>query len=217
MPDGRSSNLKPNRFSGFHLIATSIAALAGVGLGAYQTLMPSAPVAAPPVQVTVALEKPAAVASATETMVAKGDAEVSRLNLAQTASFTAALGDGADQRYAFASLFDGNPNTSVNVGNGDSEINILVSFAGGDAKPVTSIEYLPPTGQGATATTMDVMLLPSGQIDASGQPIHSFTLPQTLGTQSFALPVNASGKALWIRIAGQGSFTIGDLRILAAE
>ncbi len=124
MQGNQFSNPKPNRFSGFHLVVTSIAALAGVGLAAYQTLMPSAPVVAPPVQVIVAVEKPV------EAMIAtKGDAEIANINLAQTASFSAALGDGADQRYSIASLFDGNPNTSIVMANGDTEINILISFA----------------------------------------------------------------------------------------
>jgi hypothetical protein len=210
MQGNQFSNLKPNRFSGFHLVVTSIAALAGVGLAAYQTLMPSASFVSPPVQVTVAIEKPV------ETFVAaKGDAEIANINLAQTASFSAALGDGADQRYSFASLFDGNPNTSIVMADGDTEINILMNFAGSDPRAVASIEYRPPSGLGAT--TMDVMLLPSGQMDASGQAIHSFKLPISKDTQSFALPNIGSGKGLWLRVAGQGRFEVGEFRILAGE
>ncbi len=64
---------------------------------------------------------------------------------------------------------------------------------------------------------MDVMLLPSGQMDASGQTIHSFKLPTSKHTQSFAIPNADRGRGIWLRVAGQGNFEVGEFRILAGE
>ncbi len=53
MPGQPSSNHRPARFTGVHMVATSFAAIAGVAIAAYQTLMPGAAPQQQPVQVTV--------------------------------------------------------------------------------------------------------------------------------------------------------------------
>ena len=71
---------------------------------------------------------------------------VAAVNLAQGAVLTAALNDGSDQRYKFAEMFDGNPQTAFSIHDPDSEVNVLLSFAGG-AQSVRQIEYEPPAQQ----------------------------------------------------------------------
>lgn len=215
MRDDRFSNPKASRFSGFHILATSFAAVAGVLLAAYQTLMPGP--APAPVQVNVAVDQqPATV----EAAAVKANAELPPgTDLARTASFAAALKDGVDQRYALASLFDGNPNTLVTIQGTDQELNVLVSFAGGEAKRVQQIEYVPPAGPGSKAAVVDVAVLPDGQLGAAGLPIQSYSLPEG-ETQSFPLPGDASGRGLWLRIAGSAPgepFAIGEFRIIGAN
>ena len=216
MPGHPSSNPKPARFSNAHMVATSFAAVAGVAIAAYQTLMPGATPAPAPVQVTLAVESPAA---ETDAPVAKGDAVQSGpFDIGQGAQFSAALKDGAEQRYRLAELFDGKPETSLSIAVPDRELNVLVSFAGDLAQPVNLIEYVPPAGSSATAATqLDVMVLPEGLMDTTGRPIQSFTLQTTPGKQSFAIPGSAMGKGVWLRIAGPAdtaSIAIGDFKIL---
>lgn len=198
------------------MVATSFAAVAGVAIAAYQTLMPGASPIPAPVQVTLAVEPPAA---ETNAPVAKGDAVQSGpFDIGQGAQFSAALKDGAEQRYRLAELFDGKPETSLNIAAPDRELNVLVSFAGDLAQPVNLIEYVPPAGNVVTAATqLDVMVLPEGLMDTTGRPIQSFTLQTTPGKQSFAIPGNAMGKGVWLRIAGPAdaaSIAIGDFKIL---
>ena len=216
MPGLPSSNPKPARFSNAHMVATSFAAVAGVAIAAYQTLMPSAAPPQQPVQVTLAVEPPAA---KTDVSAAKGDAvQAGPFDIGKGAQFSAALKDGAEQRYRLAELFDGKSETSLNIAAPDSELNVLVSFAEDIAQPVNMIEYVPPSGNFATAATqLDVMVLPEGQMDTTGRPIQSFILQTTPGKQSFALPGHAMGKGVWLRIAGPANATsiaIGDFRIL---
>lgn len=216
MPARPSSDPKPARFTNAHMIATTFAAVGGVALAAYQTLSPTAAPPQQPVQVTLAVESPAAII---DVPVAKGDAvQAGPFDIGQGAQFSAALKDGAEQRYRLAELFDGKPETSLNITAPDRELNVLVSFAGDMAQPVNLIEYVPPSEiSGAVANQLDVMVLPEGLMDTSGRPIQSFTLQTTPGRQSFALPDNAMGKGIWLRIAGPAdakSIAIGDFKIL---
>ena len=216
MPGQQSSNPRPTKFSNAHMVATSFAAIAGVAIAAYQTLLPSAAPPQPPVQVTLAVEPPAA---KTDVPVEKGDAVVTGpFDIGQGAQFSAALKDGAEQRYHLADLFDGKPETSINIAAPDRELNVLVSFAEDLAQPVHTIEYIPPSGFSVSAATqLDVMVLPEGQMDTTGRPIQSFTLQTTPGKQSFVIPDHAMGKSVWLRIAGPANaegIAIGDFRIL---
>jgi hypothetical protein len=216
MPGQQSSNPRPTKFSNAHMVATSFAAIAGVAIAAYQTLMPGATPTQPPVQVTLAVEPPFA---KPDVPVEKGDAVVTGLfDIGQGAQFSGALKDGAEQRYHLADLFDGKPETSLNIAAPDRELNVLVSFAEDVAQPVHTIEYIPPSGNSvAAATQLDVMVLPEDQMDTTGRPIQSFTLQTTPGKQSFVIPDHATGKSVWLRIAGPAnaeSITIGDFRIL---
>lgn len=210
-----SSHRHGSRFGGLHLLATSVAALAGVAIAGYQTIYrPAEPANPTPVQVTVSVD-PSKVAAATTTDVAKGDP--SSPGLAAGATFTAALNDGTDQRYAFAELFDGNPQTRLSIKAPESEVNVLMSFAGGKSEVVRMVQYEPPSGtEGAAATQLDLMVLPDGQMNGAGRIIQSFTLQTTPGRQSFELPGAESGKAIWFRIAGptdQGPISVGEFRV----
>ncbi len=94
-------------------------------------------------------------------------------DIGQGAQFSAALKDGAEQRYRLAELFDGKSETSLSIAAPDRELNVLVSFAGDTAQPVNLIEYVPPSGNtDAAATQLDVMVLPEGLMDTSW-PAHS--------------------------------------------
>jgi len=213
------------RLSNFHLVVSSFAAVAGVALAAYQTLAPASAPPQPPVAVTVAVEPPKTAGDA-EPAAAKSDQEVSiataALDLAHGASFTAALKDGSQTRYNFADLFDGRPESFLVFGAPDRELNILVNFNSQTAQPVTALEYAPPPGaaSGRLATIVDVMVLPEGQMEATGRPVMSFSLQTSQGSQTFAIPGNASGKGLWLRIAGpQGAETVavGDFHVLREQ
>jgi hypothetical protein len=212
MPGHPSSSQKPNKFSGVHMVATSFAAVAGVAITAWQVLMPSAS----PVQVTV-VQPPAALETAA---VSKSDAvHLDAVDLGQGATLLAALKDGSELRYHFADMFDGNPGTSLAIKAPDTELNVLVNFADTAAQSVSAIEYVPPpqNAGGQAATQLDVAVLPEGQMDASGLAIQSFTLQTTPGKQSFVIPDKATGKALWIRVAGPDGATnisVGDFKIL---
>lgn len=215
MPGQPSSNHKSSKFTGVHLVATSFAAIAGVAIAAYQTLMPGA---APqqPVQVTV-VQSP--VVEAEVPVSTKTDALAAvPYDLGQGAQFSAALKDGSEQRYNFIELFDSKPETSLAISTPDHEINVLVRFAGDAAQPVTAIEYVPPPqSEGAAATVLDVMVLPEPLLETAGNAIQSFSLQTTPGKQTFAIPADAQGKALWLRIAGptdEPNIAVGDFRIL---
>ncbi len=214
MPGQPSSNHRNSKFTGAHMVATSFAAIAGVAIAAYQTLMPGAAPQQQPVQVTV-VQPPVAEAPVST----KTDAlAVLPIDLGQGAQFSAALKDGSEQRYHFTELFDGKLETSLEISGPDHEINVLVRFAGDAAQPVSAIEYIPPRSvEGAAATVLDVMVLPEPLLETSGNAIQSFTLQTTPGKQLFAIPENAQGKALWLRIAGPADATgiaVGDFKIL---
>lgn len=195
----------------FNIAITSFAALAGVAIAAYQAFAPQA--SQQPVNVTVALDQAAAKAEAGALI------ETASTELARGASFTAALNDGSDTRYQFGQLFDANPETYLTLGEADSELNVLVTFGTSGPQGVTAVVYTPPAGVNPEklASVLDVAILPEGQMQASGLPVYSFSLQRSPGSQTFAIPGRASGKALWLRIAGEagaGPLSVGDFRIL---
>jgi hypothetical protein len=225
MQDGRSS--KPNgvKLTNFHVLVSSMAAIAGVVIAGYQTFAPSNS-GQQPVNVVVSLEqqKAGATVTAGDLAVEKSDAmpalATEAVDLAREASFSAALKDGTAQRYSFGNLFDGQDDTFLAIDKPDTEINILVAFKGNQSRPVTAIEYVPPAGVDPSllVTTVDIMVLPEGQLEASGRQVMSFTLPQSPEPHTFAIPGRAEGKGVWLRISGNGagdkSF-VGDFRILS--
>ena len=217
MRDVRFSKPNAVKLTNFHIVISSLAAIAGVGIAGYQAFAPQ-PAAQQPVNVVVSLDQQAA----DETLL-KTDAPAlmtETVNLAQDASFTAALKDGSENRYSFASLFDGASDTFLAIEQPDQELNILVLFGGNAAHDVTALEYIPPAGVDPQnmATTVDVIVLPEGQLEASGRPVISFSLPQSAETRTFAIPGRAEGKGLWLRVAaapGKDKSYVGDFRILS--
>ena len=119
------------------------------------------------------------------------------VNLAEGASFAAALKDGSENRYSFAQpvrrrrTTPSSPSTPP-----DQELNILVLFKGDAAHEVTALEYMPPAGvdPASMATSVDVMVLPEGELGASGRPVMSFSLPQSTETRTFAIPGRRGGQ-----------------------
>ena len=217
MRDDRSSNPKAVKLTNFHIVISSLAAIAGVGIAGYQAFAPQ-PAAQAPVNVVVSLDQQQA-----DDDVSKTDSPAlmtETVNLAEGASFAAALKDGSDARYGFASLFDGAADTFLAIEPPDQELNILVLFNGTDAREVTALEYVPPAGVDprSMAVTVDVIVLPDGQLEASGRPVISFSLPQSAETRTFAIPGRAEGKGLWLRVAGapgKDKSYVGDFRILS--
>jgi hypothetical protein len=209
-----------------HLVVSSFAALAGVALAAYQAFAPSSPpqivVAVPTAaQTSQTIEKSdaAAVNDAAKTDIAA--VVPTAFDPGQGISYAAALKDDSEQRYSFADLFDGKPETVLTIAEPDKELNILVDFSRLGAQTVAGLEYQPPQGSADTpATTLDVMVLPEGHMEASGRTIMSFTLQTTPGKQTFTLPAKEQGKGLWLRVAGPPDatrITVGDFRILRAQ
>ena len=86
-----------------------------------------------------------------------------------------------------------------------------------EARKVVAIEYTPPAaGKAPLATTLDIMVLPEGQI-GSGLPVMSFALQTSPGKQSFALTEATVGKGLWLRVAGPegaSALAIGDFAMV---
>jgi hypothetical protein len=217
MRDVRSSKPDAVKLTNFHIVVSSLAAIAGVAIAGYQTFAPR-PAVQQPVNVVVSVDEPKV-----DETVAKSDAPAlmtETVDLAQGASFTAALKDGSESRYNFASLFDGENDTFLAIEAPDRELNILVLFPEATARDVTALEYMPPAGVDpqAMAATVDVIVLPEGQLEASGRPVISFSLPQSSETRTFAIPGRAEGKGLWLRVAagpGQEKSYVGDFRVLS--
>lgn len=217
MRDVRFSKPNPVKLTNFHIVISSLAAIAGVAIAGYQAFAPQ-PAAQQPVNVVVSLDQQ----TPGET-VSKTDAPAlmtETVNLAEGASFAAALKDGSDDRYSFASLFDGAADTFLAIEQPDQELNILVLFDGSASRDVTALEYTPPDGVDpqSMATTVDVIVLPEGQLEASGRPVISFNLPQSAEARTFAIPGRAEGKGLWLRVAaapGKEKSYVGDFRILS--
>ena len=147
MRDVASSKPNSVKLTNFHIVISSLAAIAGVGLAAYQTFQPQ-PAAQPPV-VVVSVDPQKADAVVPNETVAKSEAPklaTQTVNLADGASFTAALKDGSESRYSFGNLFDSQDDTFLAISPPDTEINVLVLFKGDTAEQVTALEYTPPAG-----------------------------------------------------------------------
>ena len=223
MQDVQFSKPSSVKLTNFHVLVTTIAAIAGVAIAAYQVFGPQAS-RQQPVNVVVTLEQQQAGIAAPDSIAIKTDSvpalATEVVDLAHEASFAAALKDGTGNRYSFGSLFDGRDDTFLAITEPDHELNIIVTFKGSDSRHVTAIEYTPPAGVDPTkmVTTVDVMVLPSGQLEASGRPVISFSLPQSSEPHTFAIPGRAEGKGLWLRVAGNitgGKSFVGDFRILS--
>ncbi len=222
MRDGRSSKPNSLKLSNFHIVISSLAAIAGVGIAGYQAFAPQ-PAAQPPLNVVVSLDAQKADSLTADEVVAKTDApalQTESVNLAEGASFSAALKDGSDSRYNFATLFDGQGDTFLAIAPPDQELNILVMFSGNSAHDVTALEYIPPAGVDPQnmAASVDVMVLPEGQLEASGRPVISFSLPQSSEARTFAIPGRAEGKGLWLRVSGKPGAAksfVGDFKVLS--
>ena len=220
MRDVRSSKPNAVKLTNFHIVISSLAAIAGVGIAGYQTFAPQ-PAAQAPVNVVVSLDQQAGeTVSKTDVKTDAPALMTETVNLAADASFTAALKDGSEERYSFGSMFDGASDTFLAIEPPDGEINVLVMFSGTSAREVTALEYMPPAGVDPRnmATTVDVIVLPDGQLEASGRPVISFNLPQSAETSTFAIPGRAEGKGLWLRVAaapGSEKSFVGDFKILS--
>ena len=208
------------KLTNLHIVVSSLAAVAGVAIAGYQALVPPSS-GQPPLQVTVALDPQQTGASSQDGIKSDGGPllQTAAVALEKTAHVSSALKDGSGARYAFGNLFDGKPETSLTILPPDQDVNVLLTFDAPSAQPVTAIQYTPPPGiaPGRLASTLDVTVLPEGQLTASGLPVLSFTLQQSDQTQTFAIPGNASGKGLWLRIAGTKPgqpIVVGDFSIL---
>lgn len=224
MLDGASSKPKSVKLTNFQIIITSLAAVASVGIAAYQAFVPRE-ASQPPVNVVVTVDPQKADAIVADETVLKTDTPklaIETQNLAEGASFASALKDGSDARYSFASLFDAQDDTFLAINRPDTELNVLVLFKGDRAQEVTALEYTPPAGvdPASMARTVDVMVLPEGQIGGSGRPVMSFDLPQSGGARSFPIPGGEAGKGLWLRVVGAPGAAksyVGDFRILSEQ
>jgi hypothetical protein len=223
MQDVQSSKPNAVKLTNFHILVSSMAAIAGVAIAAYQAFAPQG-AGQQPVNVVVALDPQQVNAAVPDSIVPKSDAipavatEVE--DLAHDATFAAALKDGSDGRYSFGNLFDGRDDTFLAITQPDQELNILVTFKDAAAHNVTAIEYVPPAGvdPARMVTTVDVMVLPEGQLEASGRPVISFSLPQSTESHTYAIPGRAQGKGLWLRVSGNATADksfVGDFRILS--
>ena len=164
------------KLTNLHIAVSSFAAIAGVAIAAYQAFAP-APASQQPVQVTLALD-PQQAATAGDAVKTDGGPmlQTASVALEKNAHVAAAYKDGSETRYAFASLFDGKPETSITILPPENEVNVVMEFQSTSAQPVTAIEYMPPPGitPDRLATKLDVMVLPEGQMSASGLPVISF-------------------------------------------
>lgn len=212
------------RLTNFHILVSSFAAIAGVAIAGYQAFAPS-PASQQPVSVVVSLDDGRDATSATA-VAEKQDIvpalATESIELGADAAVTAALKDGSEKRYDLARLFDGRAETYVTISPPDTELNILLTFHGSALRPVTAIAYSPPASASPEqlARTVDVMVLPEGQIGAAGRPVMSFTLQNSLETQIFPIPGRAEGRGLWLRVAGAGdgkNSIVGDFRILSEQ
>lgn len=224
MRDATSSKPSSVKLTNFHIVISSLAAIAGVGLAAYQTFLPHQ-AAQPPVNVVVSVDPQKADSVVPNETVAKSESPklaTQTVNLAEGATFTAALKDGSESRYSFSSLFDGQDDTFLAIAPPDTELNILVLFNSNRAQQVTALEYQPPVGvdPASMAKSVDVMVLPEGELGASGRPVMSFDLPQSAEARTFAIPGGETGKGLWLRVVaapGVSKSYVGDFKILSEQ
>ena len=224
MQDVASSKPNSVKLTNFHIVISSLAAIAGVGLAAYQTFLPHQ-ATQPPVNVVVTVDPQKADAVVPNETVSKTEAPklaTQTVNLAEGASVSAALKDGSEHRYSFGSLFDAQDDTFLAIAPPDTELNILVLFKGDAAQQVTALEYEPPAGvdPASMAKSVDVMVLPEGDIGATGRPVMSFDLPQSAEPRTFAIPGGESGKGIWLRVVaapGVPKSYVGDFKILSEQ
>lgn len=224
MQDVRSSKPNSVKLTNFHIVISSLAAIAGVGLAAYQTFAPPH-AAQPPVSVVVALDPQKADAVVADETVTKSDVPAlatETTDLARGATVLAALKDGSESRYSFASLFDGEPDTFLAITAPDSEINVLVTFPGNEVHDVTALEYIPPEGvdPASMATDVDVTVLSGAQGNGAGMQVFSFSLPQSNTARVFAIPGGVQGTGVALRIAGKPGAAksyVGDFKILSEQ
>jgi len=224
MPDGASSKPNSVKLTNFHIVISSLAAIAGVGLAAYQTFLPHQ-AAQPPVNVVVTVDPQKADAVVPNETVSKTEPPklaTQTMNLAEGASFASALKDGSENRYSFGNLFDAQDDTFLAIAPPDTELNVLVLFKGDTAEQVTALEYQPPIGvdPASMAKSVDVMVLPEGDIGASGRPVMSFDLPQSSEARTFAIPGGETGKGLWLRVVGAPGAAksyVGDFKVLSEQ
>ncbi len=223
MQDAPSSKPNAVKLTNFHIVISSLAAIAGVGIAAYQTFLPQH-AAQQPVNVVVSLDQQKADAVMANETIAKSDAPALRtetIDLAQGASFAAALKDGSENRYSFASLFDGAGDTFLAITPPDQELNMLVTFPGSEVHSVTAVEYIPPEGvdPASMATSVDVTVLP-GSSSAAGLAVYNFSLPQSTEPRVFAIPGGVQGMGVNLRVAGRPGVEksyVGDFRILSEQ
>ena len=142
MQDVQFSKPSSVKLTNFHVLVTTIAAIAGVAIAAYQVFGPQAS-RQQPVNVVVTLEQQQAGIAAPDSIAIKSDSvpalATEVVDLAHEASFAAALKDGTENRYSFGNLFDGRDDTFLAITEPDHELNIIVTFNGSDSKHVTAI------------------------------------------------------------------------------
>lgn len=224
MRDAPSSKPSSVKLTNVHIVISSLAAIIGAGLATYQTFAPHA-APPPPVNVVVSVDPQKADAIVSDETIAKTDApalKTETIDLAQDATVTAALKDGSENRYSFASLFDGADDTFLAITPPDQDLDMLVSFAGNQVHSVTAIEYLPPQGvdPASMATALDVTVLPGGGATAAGMQVYSFSLPQSRESRVFAIPGAVQGAGVILRVAGKPEAAktyVGDFRILSEQ
>ena len=93
MRDAPSSKPNTVKLTNFHVVISSLAAIAGVALAAYQTFQPNH-AAQSPLNVTVSLDPAKTAAPAVDETLAKGDTpdlQTETFDLARGASFAAAF------------------------------------------------------------------------------------------------------------------------------
>ena len=216
-----SSRAKGGRLTNFHIAISAFAAVAGVVFAGIQTFLPGS--SPQPINLTLAVGPTASTDKASglgaETAPAVPAYQLAALQLDGRTTISGAFKDQSAGRYAYRDLFDGRPETFVTVEAPENEINVLVDLP--EAEVVGGIEYTPPpdAGRFAPAAVLDVMVLPEGQLEASGRPVTSFALQGGPGSQTFSLPAKSLGKGLWLRIAGpagMGDVAVGDIKVLRA-
>ncbi len=130
--------------------------------------------------------------------------------------FLPATGTDTPQRYPLAELFDGNPGTYLKLVPPETDIDFIIEFP--FAEPVTISGLQIDTGEagGPGPARIEMMVLPSGEMEGTGRLVTTLELSAAGGVQKFAIPP-ARGKGAWIRIAartGAGNTVIGDLKLL---
>ena len=223
------------RIKNIHVAISALCAVAGVAIAAIQTFGRSDAV---PVEVKVELSGAEAAAKDASPAAVNGDGKtdgvpavgsnVTEVTPTEPAGFAMASLDRAKflpatqpdtpSRYMLPALFDGDPSTYVKFAAPQEDIDFIVEFP--FAQPITITGMEIDTGEAQTSAPgkLEVMILPSGSMEASGRAVTSFDLRPGSGVQKFALPP-AEGKGAWIRIAAQpgaAETIIGDLKLISS-